>query len=170
MRQFFHGWRRKAGCVVLVLACALMGAWIRSLVVFDEINCSLGRESAVAMVSWKGAFALRFGWDKYDSWDEWVWHSREDDHYGYLDPASEFYRFEQPIPDGSGCFVTWYLHGENGGLGFSPVNQRDHCRMAFVILPYWSLVIPLTLLSAYLIFWKPRRRTTAMPLPRVVRS
>jgi hypothetical protein len=25
-------------------------------------------------------------------------------------------------------------------------------------IPYWSLTIPLTLLSAYLILWKPRKR------------
>ena len=27
------------------------------------------------------------------------------------------------------------------------------------IIPYWSIVIPLTLLSAYLLLWKPRKRT-----------
>src|SRR5262249_33433837 len=30
MRAFFHGWRRKAGCVALVGACAVAMAWIRT--------------------------------------------------------------------------------------------------------------------------------------------
>ena len=30
MREFFKNWRRKAGCVTLLVACAVMVAWIRS--------------------------------------------------------------------------------------------------------------------------------------------
>src|SRR5262249_54008008 len=36
MREFFRGWRRKAGCVVLAWACAFMGWWVRSVTVTDE--------------------------------------------------------------------------------------------------------------------------------------
>ena len=35
MREFFSGWRRKAGCVLLAMAAVLFGMWIRSQVVFD---------------------------------------------------------------------------------------------------------------------------------------
>ena len=34
-------------------------------------------------------------------------------------------------------------------------------RIAESTVPYWSLACPLTLLSAYLILWKPRKRTGA---------
>lgn len=37
MREFFNGWRRKAGVVLLVMACAEMGGWIRSNIACDEI-------------------------------------------------------------------------------------------------------------------------------------
>lgn len=38
MREFFKGWRRKAGCVTLVMACVLMSVWFRSLVFFDYVD------------------------------------------------------------------------------------------------------------------------------------
>jgi len=31
MGDFFHGWRQKAGCIALVMACASMAGWVRSL-------------------------------------------------------------------------------------------------------------------------------------------
>src|SRR5882757_1087048 len=44
MREFFHGWRRKAGCVTLVMACMLMIGWMRSRVVHEglALKCSEG--------------------------------------------------------------------------------------------------------------------------------
>jgi hypothetical protein len=36
MHEFFRGWRRKTGCVILVVACFLMIGWIRSLVWRDS--------------------------------------------------------------------------------------------------------------------------------------
>ena len=54
MREFFYGWRRKVGCVALVMACMLMIAWVRSVIVRDTmmfgfdgsshyITCTAGR-------------------------------------------------------------------------------------------------------------------------------
>ncbi len=38
MREFFRGWRRKVGCVTLVMACGLMGLWIRSGLMAEEFE------------------------------------------------------------------------------------------------------------------------------------
>jgi hypothetical protein len=35
MHTFFHGWRRKAGLVSLVMALAMFGLWMRSMVHYD---------------------------------------------------------------------------------------------------------------------------------------
>jgi len=40
MKEFFQGWRRKAGVVTLVMALALMAAWIRSGAAGDAIHVS----------------------------------------------------------------------------------------------------------------------------------
>lgn len=159
MREFFHSWRRQVGCIALVIALVAMTGWIRSLTQFDLCNCPFGPNYAVAMTSWKSAIAIRAGWALDDPWTEYVWDTRDYDNWGYEDsPESSNYRFTQPIPDGSGCFVTWYLLGKEGGIGLSPLDQRPYCYMVFAIVPYWSVTFPLTLLSAYLILWNPRKK------------
>lgn len=37
MGAFFHGWRRKTGCVTLAVAMLLMALWIRSDILFDQV-------------------------------------------------------------------------------------------------------------------------------------
>ena len=38
MLNFFKPWRRKAGCVTLVMACVLMVGWVRSFFLNDELQ------------------------------------------------------------------------------------------------------------------------------------
>ena len=38
MFTFFHGWRRKAGVLTLLLACVVMGGWVRSLAITDYLR------------------------------------------------------------------------------------------------------------------------------------
>lgn len=157
MREFFYGWRRKVGCVTLVMALLFVGAWIRSLNNFDVINCPLGQEYAIAITSWKEAFAIRIGWDHEDSWSEFCWDLRDADYFGHTDSTSTSYRFEQPIPDGAGCFVNWYLRGDWGGIGVTPLDDRSWRRMIFLIAPYWPIAIALTAISAFLLLSNPSR-------------
>lgn len=37
MHEFFHGWRRKFGVATLVMACVVLGMWIRSYALVDQI-------------------------------------------------------------------------------------------------------------------------------------
>jgi len=38
MLNFFHGWKRKAGCVTLVMACVFAAWWFRSQHVVDVVG------------------------------------------------------------------------------------------------------------------------------------
>ena len=58
MREFFRGWRRKAGCISLVMALALMGVWIRSLSVMDLAIIAFGQR-AVSIGSFYGVVTPR---------------------------------------------------------------------------------------------------------------
>jgi hypothetical protein len=78
MGDFFHGWRRKAGCVTLVAAMIFMSGWIRSLTRFDVINCPLGNNCAIALASWNDALSIRIGWDNDDPWAEFRWDESDD--------------------------------------------------------------------------------------------
>lgn len=81
MPKFFHGWRRKLGCLTLLLACVFAVGWVRSPFIQDAIH----------------------------------------------------------IPCDDGDY-------------FCEIGQQ---RISFIRVPYWSIVIPMTLLSAYLLLSKP---------------
>lgn len=46
----------------------------------------------------------------------------------------------------------------NGWIAFPNV-PRSPSDLKFHVIPYWAMTIPLTLLSAYLLLWKPVRMT-----------
>lgn len=50
-------------------------------------------------------------------------------------------------------------HARWGGFQFAEatINPPDVGKLAIWIIPYWSLVIPLTVFSAGLILWRPRQ-------------
>jgi hypothetical protein len=59
MSTSFHGWRRKAGCVVLVMALALMALWVRSRSVSDLAIVVVGQRlhtvcTSEGVVVWVG--------------------------------------------------------------------------------------------------------------------
>ena len=56
MREFFKGWRRKVGLAALVMACVVMGAWMRSQFTSDVFCWSIGHESEV-VISGNGALS-----------------------------------------------------------------------------------------------------------------
>ena len=54
MGKFFHGWRKKFGCVTLLLACVFAMGWVRSLFALDQFpfgtSCSLRSDSGFIAV------------------------------------------------------------------------------------------------------------------------
>ncbi len=121
MREFFHGWRRKAGCVTLVMALTLTGIWVRSSIIIDEVLVTWPGNRHNYLVSLPGRILLDF-------WD--------------LEYAPETYWIQHP------CSLSVI----NDRLNWFEENH------ATFDIPYWIITIPLTLLSAYLILWKPRKR------------
>src|SRR5262245_3802284 len=53
MREFFKGWRRKVGCVTLVMALASLGLWTRSFQSDDAITISIVSRTHMVR-SWTG--------------------------------------------------------------------------------------------------------------------
>lgn len=150
MYTFFHGWRRKAGCVTLLMALAFVGGLLRSLSMGDRVFLITGTKTAESIesanhylvwISWKpstvfGAFPAAFEWERNPLSNE---ETRPDN-----DEAID-YRFRTLLFGG----------GEKsaGALGNGTFTQR--------YVSYWVPVIPLTLLSAYLLLAKPRSPAAA---------
>lgn len=142
MGNFFHGWRREAGCVTLVIACVFMGLWARSYYVEDWLVLPirsaptelLSRPSGIAVVTVDGvppeAYSAHFHWDAFQR-DKMV--------------------FKEPLARLGKVDWRW----DFGGFHFSKEGQGQVIR--WYMIPYWSFVIPLTALSAWLLLSKPAK-------------
>ena len=144
MREFFHGWRRKVGCVTLVMALVVFGAWMRSHHRFDCVFIH-APAATHAMKSEDG----RVCWTRMEPNSSPIWMTWESEKASEWQTV-EFYRQ-------SYCGFTFGTElsavvSVRAGEGFT-----QH-RWDFWVVPYWAIVMPLTLLSAYLIVWTPRPR------------
>ena len=117
MSGFFHGWRQMAGCVLLLMAIALMGMWMRSRINVQGIWFGV-RGWRLSITSHAG---ISWGQTPTDFPVGW---------WGYVHPSSA-------ILTNSFFIIT-------GDMFFA------------------ALVLPLTLVSAYMILRKPRKRELSM--------
>ena len=132
MMEFFKPWRRKVGGVTLVLALVTMGGWMRSLIGGDYVQLQIGRYRGFYL-SYCGRLDL---WIKY----------HEDD----SDAVQTGY-WRSGMGDLEAYFASHSFFHEWNNYGISIIGP--------VRLPYWSIVLPLSLLSAHLLLKKPDSST-----------
>ena len=161
MREVFRGWRRKIGCVMLVMACLAMVAWMRSLFIQDWF--SLPIRSAPWLLSRPSGLTIAIEGDEGPPYS-FTWNSMPTDKTASTDPfafVAEFHRIFY-VYDEKGLDWRWdfigfhfcgYLH-QGGGIGNS---------FRWYVIPYWSIALPPTLLSAYLLLSKPRQPNPQSP-------
>ena len=143
MGEFFNGWRRKAGCVALALALALMFLWLRSIYVSDIISRHVPNTSDYLFSTECSCGWLRKHHDRLINFPAPFWES----FVGALGVLSE--------PRTRWREWRWY----GCGMIESPGEQ------AIVwIIPYQFVVCPLTLISACLILW-PRKCKPTRQVP-----
>ena len=132
MGEFFKGCRRKIGVLTLLLACVGIGGWVRSLAFTDSCFFSIGG-------IWQFGFVSNYG------------------HFG-LGVA----RFTDDVP------LRWNsakqsrpIRIETIALMFDFIGQVTHHnqRKSQPIFSYWSITIPMTLISLWLLLSKPRKST-----------
>lgn len=129
MREFFHGWRRKAGCVTLVMACAIAGLGMRSRISYDIASFAFNsRQHQIVSID------SRLEWRAFN-----------------LEPSSV--GFNRWTSVDAGDLVAYLVRYDFWQFEHS---QRHAEKWAS---PDWVLVVPFTVLSAYLLLWKPRQRT-----------
>lgn len=130
MGDFFRGWRRKVGCVSLVLACAVTCLWMRSLSVADI-----------------GTFAITALGSTYSL------HSQNGTTEWYIlagQPSHNFHWwFSSPIINYSHLVGAEQVHLLSNSAG-KPV--------FVIVLAHWMIVLPLTLISTWLLLVRPRRQ------------
>lgn len=145
MSEYFRGWRRKCGCVTLVLACAAAVGWVRSQAIIDIMIFRTGRHWVNAIGSVENKL---FVGESLDS-------ASARDRFEYLRVPTSVSLFNQQT-------YEWYWH--YGGFGVYESSELQSAGRFFTI-PYWSLVLPLTALSAWLLLSK-QRQPKAIEQPR----
>jgi len=129
MGDFFHGWRRKAGCVTLVMAMIFASGWTRSLSAIDTFRISTIRYDTFICFSTSGE----------------IWCKRMPSNYG--PPAIRWYSEER---------LDYRIESLKSYYGIKPNDSG---------IPYWSIVVPFILLSAYLLLWPDKRRERKAKAP-----
>ena len=142
MREFFRGWRRKLGVVTLVVACVFAAGWVRSTIIADEFDYSFNHTSSRIIALLDGHIV----WMIFD-------HVRPTNV-----PAIGFY-FNEPFQ----TFDKFY-HDKSKtwkwrfcGIAVGRAENSGKSEITIFVVSFWSIVIPLTLLSAFLLLSKPRQ-------------
>ena len=165
MGEYLRGWRRKIGVVTLFMACVIVGAWVRSLIRHDLVMIPYGNdtfcvESACGVIEF-ARLTTRDNKSK-PKWFSneitptlWRWLDNDGipravDHLGELSENEIDWR--------------WDWAGFHFGAGHS-INDGEEDYM----LPYWSIVVPLTLVSFCLLLSKPGK-TTEKKIPEPTAS
>jgi hypothetical protein len=144
MGEFFKGWRRKVGSLTLVLALVFMVGWVRSFYVSDVILFP----TANAMNTWIS--------DKHGL----VWLAMGQTNEEHEEQMKEFdvpfviaVAFPQSLD-----LRGWKLKSSFYGFEFFE-RHRHELTDRVQIIPYWSLTIPLTVISFWLLLSKPNKST-----------
>ena len=145
MGEFFKGWRRKTGVVTLAIACMFMAAWVRSTISGDEVTYASGATSCRIIALVDGHLA----WLSFDDIRPTLVPK-----FPYWS-AESFQKFDKFY---NGKSKTWNWRF----CGFAVGTAQNPGKTTIFVVSFCSIVIPLTLLSGYLLLAKPR---PAKPVP-----
>jgi hypothetical protein len=163
MGDVFHGWRRKVGVVTLLVACVFADGWGRSLWYEDWLAVITSSQSehyhqrCLFSLHGKISWVERQVFNALSPYSPSVaWGTNQQN--GHLVAAPLF-----------GIVSNWRWELGGFGYGDSP-NSDGTAASSIIVIPYWSIVIPLILLSAWLLLKKPRSSTpmkTPEPIPEM---
>jgi hypothetical protein len=145
MSAYFRSWPRRMGVITLIFACMLLGGWLRSRSYTDAIWFSL-YGCRVAVVSSCSKIRLL-------------------DHH--QTPLTLLQRGDEGVQAQRILFGSERFNAQS--IDFPTKNMQivsasyliDGSLQKISLIPYWTIVLPLTLLSAVLLLprWRTRSRT-----------
>lgn len=145
MPTYFKPLRRRIGVVTLVVACVFAAGWVRSLDRGDFLSSQLGLSCSIA-----GGLFHEFTTGATNPNSLFRYHSAVMDDW-IIDP------YRNPKWEHK---WKWQLLGfgfsEYKYMALMKTGDMGRVDLAFYRIPYWSMVIPLALVSAYLLLSKPR--------------
>lgn len=143
MQEFFRSWKRKLGIVTLLLGSGFMAFWVRSLSITDCLMYSAGKDAIDTWYSKKSTILFvqhRLDIDKYSRAHQEI--------YSITAPALPTWSSDVDVYVDLSTIDWRYTFL---GLGLGQKEQKVGDVSTFYLLPYWSIVVPLTALSAWLL-------------------
>lgn len=143
MRDFFRGWKRKVGVVTLILAVVLTGEWARNFRFRDLVLIQSGKRTIHEVeFSTNGVSWATQRWDDPDYFGMRKWFELRT--LSYIESTYFSPRFA----------VKW--HKSWFGFHFASIGNSPFFvgEQLVCTLPYWSIVLPLAILSALLLLSK----------------
>jgi hypothetical protein len=147
MGSYFKPWRRRIGMVTLVMACVFAAGWVRSRYFFDQFSV-LTKQDILCLFNSESSEL---------TWSTWT-------------NVSSFPMFDSG-PASPRDLVQTYARAtyrcrfcglKSCDNDTEPYDSRAVIFHAWTI-PYWSVVIPLTLLSAWLLLSKVKTSSGTAP-------
>jgi hypothetical protein len=166
MREFFRGWKRAVGVVTLGLACAFATLWLRSHEYVDMLTLRKDKCAAYFYVSDRQC--LKFFASSHAGLDPIIWQVtsslkteplRKQRANHVLAPICSTPPTWNWRWQAAGCQVgnaNWTISGVNWRQITKGTNVDGDFKMFVLSLPHWLIILPLTLLSAWLLS-KPRQ-------------
>jgi hypothetical protein len=158
MSEFFRGSRRKVGVMTLVLATAFMGGWVRSCNQVDFILI-FSMRSKFTLVSGHQAFCFLAN------------HGSHRVRFSTRSSGETIIVGDEIQP-----YLFRPIYRNKNITHDDPVrvtildSDSDSLSDSFIAMtPYWSVVIPLTILAAFLLLTKPRQ-PTANEIPESIQN
>ncbi|WP_010585527.1 hypothetical protein [Schlesneria paludicola] len=148
MGNFFHSRRRRLGILFLLCSGAFVVGWVRSLFLADLLVTSMGQRWIINVRSDQcglGVIAAAYGSDSPSLSGSWSSHP--------IDPASS----SDPMSEVS-VPVRLDLPGFHFGCSGSDLSKDRYYAICFI--SYWLIVIPLLLITSFLLF---SHRSTRKP-------
>ena len=141
MGEYFRPWRRRFGLLTLVMACVAFGGWARSMTFCDSVDLPSRLTPTfmpVHVVSLGRCVGMFFPEARIDNKRLLPWF-RTNEGIGNCN------LLQQP-------HVEWKWRFCGFGIGWAKAEGFWH-----VVIPYWFVITPLTLLSVYVLLSKPRK-------------
>jgi len=148
MGEYFRPFRRKLGRLTLAMACVFAIGWVRSVSIGDSLSWQCQKTVVIGFGSNSQSITVVRIIDPDEEWDpalvypEWL-----------SAPAARMFTVEmEEDPEFGLRWSRW------GPFGIGTANDGKSEALALTA-PYWSIVMPLTAISAYLLLSKPRQKT-----------
>jgi hypothetical protein len=153
MWAFFRGWRRKVGCITLLVACLFLAMYMRSRVLLDEIGIVASTCHQESCGSMNGVFF----WQSYETTLA-VYTPTP-----YLSYGNVAFKPDGPFDPNNPGDVQWRSKWLGGGIVEFPIapvrtaNGSGTVSITLRYISYWYFIVPLTAVAAYLILCRPQK-------------